>query len=221
MAPWARPRVADFGCGVGISSDGYATYMDVTGFDVNPEVAKHYPYEFRCRDMLSVSIAEMREFDFIHVGPPCQRWSKMTSCRPELRELYPDLITPMRPRLIEAGVPYVIENVEGAPLVSPVWLCGLMFDKLLYRHRGFEVGNGFEVPWLRHPAHVVPASKAGHWKPGTVMSIAGHVAPIGMARDLMGLTRYVPREQMKEAAPAYMTAYVAAHAMAYLSRKAA
>jgi hypothetical protein len=54
-----------------------------------------------------------------------------------------------------------------------------------------------------------------------VMSIAGHVAPISMARDLMGLTRYVPREQMKEAAPAYMTAYVAAHAMAYLSREAA
>jgi DNA (cytosine-5)-methyltransferase 1 len=221
MAPWARPLVADFGCGAGISSDGYATYMDVTGFDVNPAVAKHYPHEFRCRDMLDVSIAEMREFDFIHLGPPCQRWSKMTSCRPELRELYPDLITPMRPRLIEAGVPYVIENVEGAPLIDPVWLCGLMFDKLLYRHRGFEAGNGFTIPWLRHPAHVIAASKAGHWKPGTVMSIAGHVAPISMARDLMGLTRYVPREQMKEAAPAYMTAYVAAHAMAHLSRKVA
>jgi DNA (cytosine-5)-methyltransferase 1 len=171
--------------------------------------------------MLGVSIEEMREFDFIHVGPPCQRWSKMTSCRPELRALYPDLITPMRPRLIAAGVPYVIENVEGAPLDGPVWLCGLMFDKLLYRHRGFEAGNGFEVPALRHPAHVMRASKAGHWEPGTVMSIAGHVAPIGMARDLMGLSRYVPRDLMKEAAPAYMTAYVAAHAMAYLSRAAA
>ena len=53
------------------------------------------------------------------------------------------------------------------------------------------------------------------------MSIAGHVAPIDMARELMGLTRYVPREAMKEAAPAYMTAYIAAHAMAHLSRVAA
>jgi hypothetical protein len=54
-----------------------------------------------------------------------------------------------------------------------------------------------------------------------VMSIAGHIAPIAMARELMGMTRYVPREQLTEAAPAYYTAYVAAHAMAHLSRVAA
>lgn len=193
----------------------------MTGIDSNPDVGKFYPGEFQCRDMLSVSIDELRGYDFIHVGPPCQRWSKMTSCRPELRERYPDLITPMRPRLIEAGVPYVIENVEGSPLLSPVWLCGQSFGKLLYRHRGFEAGNGLVIPPLRHPDHVIRASKAGHWEPGTVMSIAGHIAPIGMARELMGLSRYVPRDYMKEAAPAYMTAYVAAHAAAYLSREAA
>jgi DNA (cytosine-5)-methyltransferase 1 len=171
--------------------------------------------------MLSLSIGELREFDFIHVGPPCQRWSRMTSCRPELRALYPDLITPMRPRLIESGVPYVIENVEGSPLLDPVWLCGLNFNRLLYRHRGFEAGNGLVIPRLRHPEHVVPASKAGHWVPGTVMSIAGHIAPIAMARELMGMTRYVPREFLKEAAPAYMTHYVATFALAHLSREAA
>ncbi|MGA9607381.1 MAG: hypothetical protein WBR21_10225, partial [Rouxiella badensis] len=74
---------------------------------------------------------------------------------------------------------------------------------------------------LRHPEHVIRASKAGHWEPGTVMSIAGHIAPIAMARELMGVTRYVPRESLKEAAPAYMTAYIAAHAMAFLSQEAA
>jgi DNA (cytosine-5)-methyltransferase 1 len=185
-------KAADLGCGVGISSDGYAG----AGFEVVG-------------------------FDLIHLGAPCQRWSKMASCRPGLRETYPDLITPMRPKLQAAGVPYVIENVEGAPLIDPVWLCGLMFNKLLYRHRGFETGNGLVVPRLRHPAHIIPASKAGHWEPGTVMSIAGHIAPIAMARELMGLTRYVPREKLKEAAPAYMTAYIAAHASAFLSQEAA
>jgi DNA (cytosine-5)-methyltransferase 1 len=210
-------KAADLGCGVGISSDGYAgAGFEVVGFDIKPQ--PNYPYEFHQADMRDVDLSG---FDLIHLGPPCQRWSKMCSCRPELREKYPDLITPMRPKLRAAGVPYVIENVEGAPLIDPVWLCGLMFNKLLYRHRGFETGNGLVVPQLRHPAHVIPASRAGHWEPGTVMSIAGHIAPIAMARELMGVTRYVPREKLKEAAPAYMTAYIAAHASAFLSREAA
>lgn len=223
MAAWGGWRVADLGCGVGISSDGYhkAGFAEVVGFDVNPEVARYYPYEFHCRDMLTLTTEELREFDFIHVGAPCQRWSKMTSCRPELREQYPDLITPMRPRLLRAGVPFVFENVENAPLLDPVWLCGLMFNKLLYRHRGFEPGNGFSIARLRHPEHVLPASKAGHWVPGTVMSIAGHIAPIALARELMGMERYVPRDYLKEAAPAYMTHYVATFALAHLSREAA
>jgi DNA (cytosine-5)-methyltransferase 1 len=210
-------RVADLGCGVGISSDGYAQAgLSLTGFDIEPQPG--YPYEFHQADMMDVDLGQ---FDFVHVGPPCQRWSKMTNCRPGLAATYPDLISPMRVRLAAAGVPYVIENVEGAPLRNPVWLCGLMFGKLLHRHRGFEAGNGFAVPPLHHPAHTVRASKAGHWEEGTVMSIAGHIAPVAKARELMGVTRYVPRESLVEAAPAFMTAYIAAHAMTYLSQAAA
>jgi DNA (cytosine-5)-methyltransferase 1 len=227
-----RRRVLDIGCGAGISSDGYANYLDVTGIDNDPKVGRYYPYEFVCRDALKPDPASgqpvaalepdyLRQFDLIHLGGPCQPWSKMVNCRPGLREQYTDLIEPLRPVLEESGVPYVIENVEGAPLKDPIWLCGLMFGKELYRHRGFETGNGLVIPPLGHPEHVKRASKAGHWEPGTVMSIAGHVAPIGMARELMGVTRHVPREMLTEAAPAYMTAYVAAHAAAYLSREAA
>ena len=95
-----------------------------------------------------------------------------------------------------------------------------MFGRLLYRHRGWEGGNGFTVPPLAHPEHDIPASKAGHWVPGTVMSIAGHIAPVAMARELMGVDWFVPREDLVEAVPVYMTAYVAAHAMAAVSRLA-
>jgi DNA (cytosine-5)-methyltransferase 1 len=216
-----RLKVADLGSGAGISSDGYANYFDVTGFDNDPKVERYYPYEFRQVDVLTLTADDLREFDMVHLGGPCQPWSRMSSCRPGLRERYTDLIEPLRPVLVASGVPYVIENVEGAPLVDPVRLCGLMFGKELYRHRLFEAGNGLAIPPLRHPAHVLPASRAGHWVPGTVMSIAGHIAPISMARELMGVTRYVPREMLKEAAPAYMTAYVASFAAAYLSTEAA
>jgi DNA (cytosine-5)-methyltransferase 1 len=215
-----RKKVLDIGCGSGISSDGYATYFDVFGIDNSARALRHYPYAHEQRDALTLTVEELQEFDLIHLGGPCQPWSKMTRCRPGLAEQYTDLILPLRPRILASGVPYVIENVENAPLIDPVWLCGLMFGKELYRHRGFEAGNGLVLPPLHHPQHVMPASKAGHWVPGTIMSIAGHIAPIALARELMGVThRYVPREELKEAAPAYMTAYVAAHAMAWLSRE--
>lgn len=214
-------RVADLGCGVGISGDGYAGHgLEVVGFDTDPEAARWYPYEFREADMLEVDLGG---FDLVHVGAPCQRWSDMTKCRPGLAGRYPDLITPMRPRLEAWGGPYVIENVEGAPLDPrrTTRLCGRMFGKPLYRHRLIETGGGLVIPPLLHPPHDMPASRAGHWEPGTVMSIAGHIAPIAMARELMGVTRYIPREYLVEAAPAYYLAYVAAHAMAFLSRAAA
>jgi DNA (cytosine-5)-methyltransferase 1 len=222
MAVWAGWRGLDLGSGVGISTDGYIKAgFKMTGVDNNPDVGEYYPGEFQCRDMLTVSIEELRAYDFVHLGAPCQRWSKMLRCRPGLNLEYPDLITPMRPRLIEAGVPYVIENVEGSPLLDPTWLCAWTFGYELYRHRGFEAGNGLAIPPMRHRDHTMRASKAGHWVPGTVMSLAGHVAPIGRARELMDVARYVPREMLMEAAPGYMTAYVAAHAAAYLSAEAA
>lgn len=194
----------------------------MTGIDIQGRLSKLYPYTFYEADALKLTVADLREYDFIHLGGPCQPWSKMVNCRPGLREKYIDLIEPLRPVLIESGVPFVIENVEGAPLIDPTWLCGLMFDKLLYRHRGFEGGNGVFIPTLHHPKHVIPASKAGHWREGTVMSIAGNFAPVALGRELMGVTKErAPRSDVSEAAPAYMTAYVAGHVASYLSQEAA
>lgn len=195
---------------------------NVTGFDINPEAGRRYPYKFVCADMKTLTPEYLAEnFDFLHLGAPCQRWTKMMRCRPGRNLEYPDLITPMRPVLQASGVPYVIENVENAPLVDPVWLCGLQFGRLLYRHRGFEAGNGLVIPEMRHPEHVVRASRAGHWEPGTVMSIAGHIDHVDEARQLMGVTRRVPRDWLREAAPSYMLAYVGTFALVYLSREAA
>jgi len=194
----------------------------VTGMDNNPEVGQYYPYEFRVGDALRLTADDLRGFDLVHLGGPCQPWSRMMNCRPGLREKYTDLIEPLRPVLEASGVPYVIENVEGAPLRDPIWLCAVAFGvPELLRHRGFETGNGLVIPPLHHPEHPLKASKAGHWVPGTAMSLAGHAAPIAKARELMGVKRYMPREMLMEAAPGYMTAYVAAHAAAYLSREAA
>jgi DNA (cytosine-5)-methyltransferase 1 len=222
-------KVADLCGGVGISADGYrGAGMTVTGFDIDPGCARYYPGEFHCIDILTLTVSDLTGYDLIHLGAPCQKWSPMCACRPELAAKYPDLITPMRPVLDELaeahGIPHVIENVERCSVLRAdrtTLLCGTMWRRELYRHRKIETSSGLVIPPLFHPRHVKRASRAGHWEPGTVMSIAGHVAPISMAFELMGVTRKMPRERLVEAAPAYYLAYVAAHAQAFLSSQLA
>lgn len=201
----AKPLLLDLYCGAGGAAMGYSRAgYQVIGVDIKPQ--KNYPFEFhQCDALAYLDWACGDFFDVIHASPPCQRYSKMSNCRPGLADGYPDLIGPTRERLERLGVPYIIENVEGAPLVDPVMLCPQMFGRELYRHRLFETNFPLEQP--AHPPHIKPASKAGHWKPGTVMSIAGHIAPIAMARELMGID-WTTREELAEAIPPYFTEYI-------------
>jgi DNA (cytosine-5)-methyltransferase 1 len=132
-----------------------------------------------------------------------------------LADAYPDLIEPVRERLIKLGRPWVIENVPGSPLKDPITLCGQMFGQELYRHRLFE--TSFDIPEPHHPEHVMPASKAGHWRPGTVMSISGHIAPIAKAREVMGID-WCNREELAEAIPPAYTEYVGKYLAAEVTR---
>jgi DNA (cytosine-5)-methyltransferase 1 len=81
----------------------------------------------------------------VHASPPCQRYSDLAK-RNRNADKHPDLIGPVRELLKATGLPYVIENVEGAPLLrnQTVMLCGSMFglgvdNYRLRRHRRFEL----------------------------------------------------------------------------------
>lgn len=135
------PRMLDLFCGAGGAGAGYRKAgFYVVGVDIEFQV--NYPYRFVQLDALKANFAR---FDIVAASPPCQKWS-ISSYR--TGKDYPDLLTPMRKRLLEWGGPYIIENVPGAPLRRPVMVCAGYFGlgahckdgtwRALKRHRMFE-----------------------------------------------------------------------------------
>ena len=191
--------------------------FEVIGVDINPQ--PNYPFTFHRADALEALDNNGHEFDAIHASPPCQRHSAMSACRPGLADTYPDLIEATRALLTDFRVPWVIENVAGSPLVNPIWLCGQMFGLELYRHRGFESNVPLVAP--EHPKHVIPASKAGHWTPGTVMSVAGHVSPMWKAREVMGGIDWMNRDELGESIPPVYTEWLGTQLLAHIESERA
>jgi DNA (cytosine-5)-methyltransferase 1 len=203
--------------GAGGAAAGYERAgWDVTGVDLSPQ--SRYPFEFHQADALHYLAEHWQEYDAYHASPPCQRFSAMSNCRPGLSDEYPDLIAPTRALLELTGLPYVMENVVGSPLRPDLTLCGFMFGQELYRHRVFESNVFLWQP--EHPQHVMPASKAGHWKPGTVMSISGHVSPIAKAREVMGID-WMTRDELAESIPPAYTEFIGRQLIEHLERVAA
>jgi DNA (cytosine-5)-methyltransferase 1 len=132
-----RPLLLDLFCGAGGAAMGYhRAGFDVVGVDINPQ--PHYPFEFHQADAMTYPL---EGFDVIHASPPCQHYVQWNGINREkwgdVPE-HPDLIPPTRDRLLYSGVPWVIENVVGAPLRSSTMLCGSMFGLGVRRHRLFE-----------------------------------------------------------------------------------
>lgn len=214
----SRPLLLDLFCGAGGAAVGYhRAGFDVIGVDINPQ--PRYPYHFILNDALSELEGGAVGFDAIHASPPCQGYSAMSNSRPGIADEYPRLIEPVRELLQATSLPYVIENVPGAKahMHDPVTLCGQMFGLELYRHRLFESNVPMWQP--EHPAHVMPASKAGHWKPGTVMSVAGHVSPIAKAREVMGID-WMTRDELAESIPPAFTEHVGEYLMLAVTERA-
>ena len=116
--------------------------FEVVGVDNRPQ--PRYPFEFHQADALTFPL---EGFDVIHASPPCQRYSDLAH-RNGNADDWPDLIEAVRARLAGSGARFtIIENVEGAPLVAPVMLCGSMFRSLrVLRHRLFETSFPMAAP---------------------------------------------------------------------------
>ncbi len=122
----------------------------MVGVDLKPQDA--YPFKFYQADAMEMlgDSTFLQRFDFIHASPPCQRYSRMTWRWPDRVKSHPDLIEPVREALIDTGIPWTMENVEYAPLLEPLRLCGSMFGLEVRRHRFFESSFPMVQPACAH-----------------------------------------------------------------------
>lgn len=209
-----RPRLLDLFCCAGGAAVGYdRAGFEVVGVDIDPQ--PNYPFEFHQADALTFSL---KGFDVVHASPPCQAFSDLQR---RTGRSYPELIVPTRARI--SHLPYVIENVEGAPLVNPVVLCGTMSPPLrVLRHRLFESNVSLVAPsWHpRHPLVFTHDKRKGHHgklnqDDSFVQVTGGGNCSIANARDAMGID-WMSKAEINESIPPSYTQYVGWQLMAAL-----
>jgi DNA (cytosine-5)-methyltransferase 1 len=193
----------DLFCGAGGAAMGYhQAGFDVVGVDINPQ--PHYPFTFVRADALTVFepdfwlLGGIDSFDAIHASPPCQAYTMAQRIR---KREHPDLVGPIRELLEAVGLPYVIENVPGAPLRDFVVLEGQMFPGLrTQRKRWFETNWPLEVPFLRSPRPAPQAKMGRKPKPHEWFQVVGNTGDANGARAAMQID-WMTRDELSQAIP--------------------
>ena len=127
--------------------------FEVVGVDIAPQPL--YPFEFRQGDALD---ADLTGFDFVWASPPCQAHSTL---KHRTGREYECFIARTREKLMAWGGVWIIENVMGAPLRSPVRLCGSAFGLNVRRHRIFESNVLLRGVDCRHDEQPEPIDVSG------------------------------------------------------------
>ena len=210
-----KPRLLDLFCGAGGAAKGYQRAgFYVVGVDINPQ--PHYcGDEFYQADALTFPL---EGFDAIHASPPCQAYSALKNRRVDAGS-HLDLIPAVRARLHGYDVPWVIENVVGAPLNTLLMLCGSMFDLrssrgYLQRHRWFESNTLIMSPGpCRHEGQAIGVY--GHGS-GGLFGLRMRTAGADESRELMGMP-WATRDGCSQAIPPAYTEYIGAQLIAVVA----
>lgn len=219
-----RPRLLDLFCGAGGAAVGYMRAgFDVAGLDIVPQPSYPSLDVWQGDAMLALDdVAFCRRFDVIHASPPCQAYTSLRT-RQHGWLTYPELVSPVRDRLLDVGVPWVIENVPGAPLRDAVTLCGSMFGLgldgyTLRRHRLFESSMPLAAP---------PDACAGERVIGVYGTGGGwtRTAPGGggvkvsgdLAARVLGIEHTTRTDELAQAIPPAYTAHLGRQILAAIS----
>lgn len=221
-----RPRLLDLFCGAGGAAMGYhRAGFDVVGVDIKPQPS--YPFVFQQGDALEFLEAFIgghlrgEPIAAFHASPPCQGYSIMANTGSGADT--PRLVGRVRELLRLVGLPYVIENVPGAPLESPVMICGASLGlgvagADLHRHRLFECSfPAFGLACSRQSLHTVGVYGGGSQRERA----GGRLISQADKRLAMGID-WMTRDEMNEAIPPAMTEHIGGFLMVEINaRKAA
>jgi DNA (cytosine-5)-methyltransferase 1 len=229
------PRLLDLFCGEGGAGMGYhRAGFEVLGVDLDRAPLQRYPFDHRRSDALSYLADNGHLFAAIHASPPCKLHTALAASQPgdDLDGmLFPlpthrDWVGATRDALEATGLPYIIENVPGAPLRDPIVLCGSMFGlgadcsdgrRELRRHRLFESNVPIKPP--AHPAHAGRAIGVygGGRRPGAGVRYGGaYQGTVGEGREALGAP-WMTQAGLSQAIPPDYTEWLGAQLLDHLT----
>lgn len=228
------------GMGMGLAVAGF----DVYAVDIDAQPNNPFPFhqgdalavlrtlidggriEFTARAGWKVTLG-LEDFVAIHGSPPCQGYLNLGAVNKALgRDYdYPNLIGPTRELMIEAGLPYIIENVQDARpfLIDPVRICGTAFHRPLRRHRLFESNVPLVGMPCRHGLYTEPRYWTG-WRPNgehrlsTVVQVYGNAGGRDEWPNAMGIG-WMTAHEMAEAVPPDYGEHIGRQVLAHLSER--
>lgn len=224
-------KLLDLFCCAGGCAKGYHDAgFEVIGVDIVDR--PNYPYEFIKADALEVlkDIEFISQFDAIHASPPCQCYSKLKYLSGNVEkweEEHVDLVSPTRELLMKTGKPYVIENVEGSPLINPIKLCGSQFENMYtQRPRLFESNIHLRKPDTPVVRHKTLKLGQGFAEDGYI-TVAGTRPPRGMNEVqtklyygfALGGIDWMSLEELTQAIPPVYTCFLGKQIIEYLDNQ--
>lgn len=219
-------RALDLFCGAGGSAMGLRRAgFDVVGVDIQPGLS--YPFRYVVADAMPMlrrmareGLGVLREYgidptgiEFIWASPPCQSFSSYRRKDPRrVGAKAKDLIAEVRRCLKAIGLPFIIENVEAAPLRDAIKLCGSSFGLDVRRHRLFECSFAARAPQCDHKLHV----RRGKRFPGATNRPTGRYTceigvwriPLELQQRAMGID-WMTLEELSQAIPPAYSQYLA------------
>jgi len=203
-------KLLDLCCKAGGCSEGYVRAAEelgipiiATGIDI--ALQPNYPFHFIQADAIEYVMEHGHEYTHIHASFPCQGYSRTKSLH---NNEYPDLLAIGRQELQNTGLPYVIENVIGAPMKNCIILDGPMFGLRVIRRRKFESNLLILQPGKGYKHGTIGGKNATRRNLGHYFITSGHqVGTLKEWRDAIGID-WMTREEIAEAIPPAYTHWI-------------
>jgi DNA (cytosine-5)-methyltransferase 1 len=207
-----RRLLLDLFCCAGGAAMGYhRAGFDVIGVDLEPQ--PNYPFHFIQADAMTFPFDG---FDLVHASAPCRDHTPLTAVAGTDGTGW--MLAGIRDRLAGSGIPWVLENVPGAPMRPDLVLCGKMFGLRVKRHRWFELSGDALVLSPPHPRHTVPTAtreRRRRWAEGWDISVTGDVGTY-CGPEAMGIDWMTGNELSQAIPPAY-TEHIGLQLMEHLN----